>query len=92
MLLGFPENKVIAKGTYVDSGVVNITKHLDYITLACDVVDREKNTNRYGQKSTVVALLPVDTSQNLNGTFKTWRFSSETFSGGKVPIREWNHF
>ena len=73
VLLGFPENKVVAKGMYSDSGVVNITQHLDYITLECDMVDREKNTDRYGQKSNVIATLPIDTTQNLNGSFTHYR-------------------
>ena len=73
VLLGFPENKVVTKGTYSDSEVVNIMQHLEYITLECDLVDREKNTDRYGQKSNVIATLPIDTTQNLNGSFTHYR-------------------
>ena len=73
VLLGFPENKVVTKGMYSDSGVVNITQHLEYITLGCDLIDREKNTDRYGQRSNVIATLPIDTTQNLNGSFTHYK-------------------
>ena len=71
---------------YSDSGVVDITQHLEYITLGCNLVDREKNTDRYGQKSDVIATLPIDTTQNLNGSFTHYKRKVQKRKGWTFPL------
>ena len=67
-LLGFGRNKIISRGTLVDLGHVNVNKGLEYVSVSCNIVNNQKVLDRYGQNSTIIALLPVDTSQRLNGT------------------------
>ena len=68
LLIGFAKDTVIAAGVYKDSGRVNINQYLQYITIGCDAVNTSKNFNRYGQRSNVIATLPIETHQSLNGT------------------------
>ena len=77
-LLGFKQNEVPTRGLVKDSGKVNINRHLEYITISCSIVDSEKVVDRFGEPSEIVAVLPVDTSQRLNGTFT--KFEDVTFS------------
>ena len=77
-LLGFQQNEVLTRGLTEDSGRVNINRRLEYITISCSIVDSEKVVDRFGEPSEIVAVLPVDTSQRLNGTFT--KFEDVTFS------------
>ena len=69
LLLGFERGKVIPRNTTTVSNRVNINKGLRYIIISCDLVDNEKVTNRFGEPSKTICILPIDTSQRLNGTF-----------------------
>ena len=77
-LLSFQPNETIPRGLTKVSGKVNINRRLEYITLSCSIVDSEQVVDRYGEPSEVIAVLPVDTSQRLNGAFT--KFEAVTFS------------
>ena len=39
-----------------------------HVTIECGSVDTDRNCNRYGKKSKVIATLPVTTEQSLNSS------------------------
>ena len=85
-LLGFQQNEVIQRGLVMNSNKVNINRHLEYVTLSCNTVDSEKVVDWFGEPGEIVAVLPVDTSQRLNGTFT--KFENATFSS---PVTNGSH-
>ena len=85
-LLGFQQNETIQRGLVTDSNKVNVNRYLEYVTLSCNIVDSEKVVDWFGEPSEIVAVLPVDTSQMLNGTFT--KFENVTFSS---PVTNGSH-
>ena len=65
-LLGFPANTVIPAGTRKKSGKVNINLFLRYITIGWESVDIDKNFDRHGRRSNMIATIPIEHNQNLN--------------------------
>ena len=83
-LLGFAKNTVIRRGTTKDSGKVNINRGLENITIGSNLVNTDKNFNRFGHGSNIIATLPVDVSQDLNGfmtSFKNMSFTAPLNNG-----------
>ena len=85
-LLGFERGKVILRASATDSGRVNINLGLEYVTVAFESVDSTKFMDRYGQPTNIVAVLPVDTTQRLNGTFALCKDQvfEAPFNGGNL--------
>ena len=67
-LLGFQRNEEVQQGTANDSRTVNVNQSLEYVTIACNLVDDTQVFNRFGSQSQVIYVLPVETDQRLNGT------------------------
>ena len=67
-MLGFDENKVFTKNLWHHSGQVMINHGLRYIKIAVDAVEKNLVYDERGRRSSLVACLPIDTSQPL---FKT---------------------
>ena len=84
-LLGFPRNVVIQRGLTKDSNTVSINEAIRYITVSCDLVEDRNVFHSSGDRSRVIAVLPVDTSQRLNGT--TTDYGEREFT---APVRNGN--
>ena len=90
LLQGFVRGEFIRRGSSKDSGRERVNQRLEYVTLSCDLVDNEKVVDRYGEPSQIVAVLSVDTSQRLNGTFTKLEdacFTAPIGSGSFKKIR-----
>ena len=88
-LLGFQSGAVIQRGLTKDSKRVNINQSLEYVTLSCNIVDSEQVVDRFGEPGEIAAILPVDTSQRLNGTFTIFEnvcFSAPIINGSFKQI------
>ena len=73
-LRGFPKDKVIQANTWTNSpSNVDVNLGLHYVTVECSSVDTNRNFDRYGKKSKVIATLPVTTEQSLNSPVTHYR-------------------
>ena len=69
ILLGFPDHQVVKKGVKITSpSAVDVNLGLRYVTVECNHVDSEKNYDRDGKRSKIVAMFPVTTEQSLNNS------------------------
>ena len=83
-LLGFPPNTVIQRGLVKDSDRVNINQGLESLVISSSLVDDQNVFNFSGDHSQTVAVLPIDTTQRLNGTMTNYEqleFSAPIFNG-----------
>ena len=68
-LLGFPVNKVIQPNTWRNSpSHVDANLGLQYVTVACNCVDTDRNFDSNGRRSKVIATVPVASEQSLNSS------------------------
>ena len=66
-LLGFPENKTLAPdSTTASPKPVDVNHGLRWLTVTCDLIDSSKNTGLDGDKSTILAFLPITAGTRLN--------------------------
>ena len=73
-MLGFSQTKIIKKKTWTTSpSIVDVNLGLRYVTVECNVVDTEKNFDRHGKQSKIVATFPVMTEQSLNSSVTHYR-------------------
>ena len=72
-LLGFPKDKVIQANAWTTSSNVDVNLGLRYVTVECSSVDTDRNFDRNGKKSKVIATLPVTTEQSLNSSVTHYR-------------------
>jgi len=84
-LLGFRRGAVIQRDVTKDSNTVSINETIRYITVSSNLVDDRRVFHSLGDKSQVIAVLPVDTSQRLNGT--TTDFGESEFTASKLQLR-----
>ena len=69
LMLGFPENTTVKTNTWMNSpSNIDVNLDLQYITIECSSVDTDRNFDRYGKRSKVIATLPVTTEQSLNSS------------------------
>ena len=74
LMLEFPITKGIIKKAWTTSpSVVDVNLGLKYVTVECGAVDMEKNFDRWGKRSKVVATFPVTTEQSLNNSVSHYR-------------------
>ena len=66
-LIGFQRNTTIQRASTKDSGTVSVNQGIRFISISCDIVDNSRNFDNVGNRSFVIARLPVDTSSRLNG-------------------------
>ena len=68
-LLGFPVNKVIQPNAWTNSSShVDVNLGLQYVTVACNSVDADRNFDSNGRRSKVIATVPVTSEQSLNSS------------------------
>ena len=73
-MLGFPKNKIIQANAWTTSSSnVDVNLGLRYVTVKCSHADNDKNFDRYGKRSKVIATLPVTTEQSLNSSVTHYR-------------------
>ena len=73
-LLGFPNDKIIQVNTWTNCpSNVDVNLGLRYVTVECSSVDTDRNFDRKGKKSKVIATLPVTTEQSLNSSVTHYR-------------------
>ena len=95
-LLGFESNKTVSASSSADlTSKVNINLGLQYFTISFNSVDSSKLLDRYGNPSEVVAVLPIDTTQRLKGTFTHYKdqvfeapFSGGTISSIRITVKD----
>ena len=69
ILLGFPNHQVAKKGVKITSpSVVDVNLGLRYVTVECNHTDSEKNYDRNGKRSKIIATFSVTTEQSLNNS------------------------
>ena len=67
-ILGFSSNKEIAANTWVASDKeVNINNNLEYVSISCNLVDKNKNFVD-GKRSDILLQIPITTKQLLKGS------------------------
>ena len=71
-LLGFSPNTVIQRGLTKDSKRVSINQGLESLVISSSLVDDQNVFSSWGEHSQVVAVLPIDTKQRLNGTMTNY--------------------
>ena len=78
-MLGFPKNKIIQANVWTTSSSnVDVNLGLRYVTVECSHANTDKNFDRHGKRSKVIATLPVTTEQSLNSSVTHYRdFASE---------------
>ena len=78
-MLGFPKSTTVNANTWTKSpSNVDVNLRLRYVTVECNHTDTDKNFDRYGKRSKVIATLPVITEQSLNSSVTHYRdFVSE---------------
>ena len=67
-----------------DSGRININQGLESIVISSSLVDDQSGFDSSGEHSQVIAVLPIDTTQRLNGTMTNYgelEFSAPIFNG-----------
>ena len=70
-LLGFPVNKVIQPNAWTNSRApshVDVNLGLQYVTVACNCVDADRNFDSNGRRSKVIATVPITSEQSLNSS------------------------
>ena len=68
-LLGFPKDELIQANTWTNSpSNVDVNLGLRYVTVECSSVDTDRNFDRHGKRSKVIATLPVTFEQSLNSS------------------------
>lgn len=86
-LLGFPINQVVQANTCVNSpSNVDINLGLRYVTIGCGCVNTDKNFDEKGNKSRVIATIPVTSEQRLNSTVTFYDNINTT-----TPIQNGDH-
>ena len=61
-MLGFSENATVRSNTWTNSSShIDVNLGLRYVTVECSSVDTDRNFDRYGKRSKVIATLPVTT-------------------------------
>lgn len=86
-LLGFPINQVVQANTWVNSpSNVDINLGLRYVTIGCGCVNTDKNFDEKGNKSRVIATIPVTSEQRLNSTVTFYDNINTT-----TPIQNGDH-
>ena len=83
-LLGFLPNTTIQRGLVKDSGRVNINEGLESLVISSSLVDDRNVFDSSGEHSQTIAVLPIDTTQRLNGTMTNYEqleFSAPIFNG-----------
>ena len=65
-LLGFPENHDLPTGTSTSPNPVDVNHGLRWLTVTCDLIDSSKNTDLNGDRSTILAYLPITPGTRLN--------------------------
>ena len=69
VLLGFPEDQIVKRNKKIISpSVVDVNLGLRYVTVECNHADSEKNYDRNGKYSKIVATFPVTTELSLNNS------------------------
>ena len=73
-MLGFSKNATVRANTWTNSpSNVDVNLGLRYVTVECSSVDTNRNFDRYGKRSKVIATLPVTTEQSLNSSVTHYR-------------------
>ena len=68
-LLGFPDHQTVKRNVKITSpSNVDVNLGLRYVTVECNNTDAEKNYDRNGKQSKIVATFPVTTEQSLNNS------------------------
>ena len=66
-MLGFSKNASLRSNTWTKSpSNIDVNLGLRYVTVECNHTDTNKNFDRHGNRSKVIATLPVTTEQSLN--------------------------
>ena len=69
ILLGFPNHQIVKKGVKITSpSTVDVNLGLRYVTVECNHADPEKNYDRNGKHSKIIATFPVTSEQSLNNS------------------------
>ena len=69
ILLGFPNHQIVKKNVKITSpSTVDVNLGLRYVTVECNHADSEKNYDRNGKYSKIIATFPVTTEQSLNNS------------------------
>ena len=68
VMLGFDETKTFTKDVWYHSDEVNINHSLKYIKISPDIVDKDDNFGKSGQRSSVIKVLPIESQQSLFST------------------------
>ena len=67
-------DQVIQANTWTNSpSNVDVNLGLRYVTVECSSVDTDRNFDRHGKRSKVIATLPVTTEQSLNSSVTHYR-------------------
>ena len=69
VLLGFHENhELAASASEGSSDPVDVNHGLKYLTVTCDLIDQSKNIDLDGEKSDILAFLPITPGTRLNSS------------------------
>ena len=86
-LLGFPENKTLAAGsTTASPKPVDVNHGLRWLTVTCDLIDSSKNTGLDGDKSTILAFLPITPGTRLNSNCHVYERDAYAWRPAKNAI------
>ena len=73
-MLGFLKDTTVRANTWTKSpSKIDINLGLQYVTVECISVDTDRNFDRYGKRSKVIATLPVTTEHSLNSSVTHYR-------------------
>ena len=73
-MLGFPKDTTVGANTWTNSpSTVDVNLGLRYLTVECSSVDTDRNLDRHGKRSKVIAMLPVTSEQSLNSSVTHFR-------------------
>ena len=73
-MLGFPKDTTVRANTWTNSpSNVDVNLGLRYVTVECSSVDTDRNFDRHGKRSKVIATLPVTSEQSLNSSVTHYR-------------------
>ena len=68
-MLGFPKDTTVRANTWTNSpSNVDVNLGLRYVTVECSSVDTDRNFDRHGKRSKVIATLSVTSEQSLNSS------------------------
>ena len=86
-LLGFPVNQVVQANTWTNSpSHVDVNLGLRYVTIECGCANTDRNFDEEGNKSGVIATIPVSSEQRLNSTVTFYDDINTT-----TPIQNGDH-